>query len=108
MTTKKVEYLLERISKYYMAIHVGFDSMVNKEQMQNSMYHFEENLVLLNEYKYPNEMQSIQVGLNKSWNVNKNYLLKSKELFIPKLLSLSVVHIEKLISQLALYHSKNQ
>ena len=108
MTTKKVEYLLERISKYYMAVHVGFDSTVNKEQMQSSMYHLEENLVLLNQYKYPKEMQKIQTVLNESWDANKNYLLKSKGLFIPKLLSFSVLHMEKIISKLALYHSKNQ
>ena len=108
MTTKKVEYLLERISKYYMAVHVGFDSTVNKEQMQSSMVNLEENLVQVALYGYPTEIKNIQLDLDQAWSSNRTYLMMSKELFIPKLLSLSVVHMEKMISQLALYHSKNQ
>lgn len=108
MVTKKIEYLLERISKYYMAVHVGFDNATNREQMKNAMYALEESLLELSLYHYPKEIQEIQINLDKSWSENRVFLKKSDKLFIPKLMFISVAYLEDFVSELALYHSKNQ
>ena len=40
MVTKKMEYLLERITKYYMAFGVGFNTATNKEKMEDTIKKF--------------------------------------------------------------------
>ena len=108
MITKRMEYLLERITKYYMAINVGFENSTNKESMQESIDRFEENVKIINVYKYPSKQVREQVKMNISWEANKVFFTKSKELFIPKLMFTSVNYLENIMLQLALYHSKNQ
>lgn len=108
MVTKEMEYLLERITKYYMALHVGFDNDVNKEQMQESITKLEENIQKINLYEYPPETQDIQAKMDESWKSNKIFFDKSENLFIPKLMFISVDYLENIVTQIALYHSKNQ
>ena len=108
MVTKEMEYLLERITKYYMALHVGFNNDINKEQMQESITKFEENIEKINLYQYPVETQKMQVKMDESWKANKIFFDKSESLFIPKLMFTSIDYLENIITQIALYHSKNQ
>ena len=108
MVTKEMEYLLERVSKYYMAIHVGFNSAMNKGQMQEAISKLEENIALINNYPYPAEFQKTQVKMNESWEANKRFFDQSETLFIPKLMFTSVDYMEDAVLQIALYHSKNQ
>ncbi len=108
MVTKKIQYLLERITKYYMAIHVGFDSTTNSEQMKNAMIEMEESLVKISLYNYPEDMEKVKMNLNESWSANRIFLNRSEKLFIPKLMFISVGYSEDLVAELALYHSKNQ
>jgi len=108
MVTKEMEYLLERITKYYMALHVGFNNNTNKEQMQESMRMLEENIEKINLYTYTEETHKMQLKMNESWKANKIFLDKSESLFIPKLMFTSIDYLENVVGQIALYHSKNQ
>ena len=108
MVTKEMEYLLERITKYYMALHVGFDNDVNKEQMNESITKLEENIEKINLYQYPEETQKMQVKMDESWKSNKIFFDKSETLFIPKLMFTSIDYLENIVAQIALYHNKNQ
>jgi arsenate reductase-like glutaredoxin family protein len=108
MVTKKMEYLLERITKYYMAIHVGFNSTTTKEQMKKAMTEMEESLLEISLYDYPEDMKKIQMSMDDSWSANRIFFERSENLFIPKLMFTSVAYIEDFVAQLALYHSKNQ
>lgn len=108
MLTKKIEYLLERVMKYYIAIHVGFNTPTNKEQMKQAINSIEESLVEISLYDYPEEMKTIQKNLNDSWMANRLFFNKSDSLFIPKLMFISVTYMEEMIDQIALHHSKNQ
>ena len=108
MLTKKIEYLLERITKYYMALNVGFKNTTNKEQLNTAMAEVEESLVEMSLYAYPEELKSTQLELDRSWGANRIFFHKSESLFIPKLMFISIAHLESIVSQLALYHSKNQ
>jgi len=108
MTTKKIEYLLERVTKYYMALNTGFDNTTNKEQLTKSMMQIEENLLKLSMYDYPEEVKVIQKKLDASWTPNRMFFNRSEALFIPKLMLISIANLESIVSQLALYHSKNQ
>lgn len=108
MVTKEMEYLLERVTKYYMAVHVGFNSATNKEQMQESIAKLEENVAQINSYTYPAEFQQTQLKMNESWKANKSFFDQSETLFIPKLMFTSVDYMEDVVAQIALHHSKNQ
>jgi hypothetical protein len=105
---KKMEYLLERMMKYYIALHVGFDNPTNKEQMQAAIMKFDENMQTIEGYEYPKEMQVLKEEVSRSWEANKKFLMRSDSLFIPKLMMLSTRYLEALIAQIALYHTKNQ
>jgi len=108
MVAKKIEYLLERISKYYMAINVGFNTTTNKRQLAATMEKIEENIEKINLYTYSNTLEKERVKMNEYWKENKIFFEKSEKLFIPNLLLSSVAHLEEVIEQIALYHSKNQ
>jgi len=108
MTTKKVEYLLERISKYYMAFNIGFNTHNNQEQLDSAIEHLKENIAKINAYGYSYEFQKDQLEMNIVWQETELYFKQSKELFIPSLLLFSVVYLESIVDKIALYHSKNQ
>lgn len=108
MVTKEMEYLLERISKYYMALNVGFRSSTYKEAMQEAIDKFEGNIEKINLYAHPDKEIGNKINMNISWEANKIFLSKWEELFIPKLMLSSVSHLENIVAQIALYHSKNQ
>lgn len=108
MLTKKIEYILERITKYYMALNVGFQNTTNSEQLHKAMTDMEESLLEMSLYAYPQEPEVKRRNLDKYWSVNRVFFNKSDTLFIPKLMFNSVAYLESIVSDLALYHSKNQ
>ena len=107
MLSKKLSYLMERVMKYYMAKHVGFDNMTNKEQMQAAIDEMERILQEIAAYPYNNEMQATQKALQDAWVSHKRFL-EEETPFIPKLMFTSVYYMEDVLSRLELYHSKNQ
>ena len=106
--TKKLEYLLERVTKYYVAINVGFDTPTNKDQIKKSMNSIEESLMTISLYNYPKEMKVMQRNLDESWSHNRVFLKNSDKIFIPKLMFMSIMNMEDIISKISIYHSKNQ
>lgn len=108
IVTKKMQYLLERITKYYMALNAGFNNTTNKEQLDRAFLQFEKNLETINLYTYPYQLEKQREKINKVWGKNKPFLNQSKKLFIPLLLFVSIDYLETIFDKLALYHSKNQ
>ena len=108
MVTKQMEYLVERIMKYYMALHVGFDNHVNREQMNRAIAEFAIQLQDIVSYEYPKEVDITKNKVLESWYTNGKYFGKSETLFIPKLMLMSTAHLEELIVKIALYHNQNQ
>jgi hypothetical protein len=108
IVTKKMEYLIERVMKYYIARHVGFDNVTNKEQMQQAIKKFDENVKVIESYVYPKEIKPVEREIIRSWQASKGFLVRSESLFIPKLMLLSTDSLEQLTTQIAMYHNKNQ
>ncbi len=107
IVTKKMEYLIERMMKYYIALHVGFDNPTNNEQMRMAMKKFDENMKLIESYAYPQEIIMVENEMIHAWQANKDFFNRSESLFIPKLMLLSTSSMELLTSKLALYHNQN-
>jgi len=108
MMTKKMEYLLERMMKYYVALHIGFDNPTNKKQMHDAIIKFDANLQMIAKYTYPKRIDLLKKHLMKKWEVNKIFLKQSEKIFIPQLMDMSASNIEVLITQITLYHNQNQ
>lgn len=108
MATKQIGYLLERISKYYMVLHTGFNNSVNTELIAEAMIELEKNLELLKNYPYPYALGLERIKINNYWQESKKIIDKSETLFIPILLFSSIEYLETLVEKIALYHSKNQ
>jgi hypothetical protein len=108
IVTKKMEYLIERMMKYYIALHVGFDNPTNKEQMKEAIAKFDKNMQLIEGYQYPKDVRTVKSEILRAWSANKGFLNRSDSLFIPKLMLLSTRSLEELTEQIALYHNKNQ
>ncbi len=108
MVTKQMEYLLERMMKYYMALHTGFDNTTNREQMQEAITAFNTRLEKIKAYRYTGDLTSVKQTVIEGWQVNDSFFKKSEVLFIPKLMILSTDYLENQIMKIALYHNQNQ
>ena len=108
MITKEMEYLLERIIKYYMAQNVGFENATNQEAMRDALKQFETNRQQINSYHYEGETLEDVAKLNRGWEATDSLLSDENTLFIPKLMFLSVNYLENIVANIGLYHSKNQ
>ena len=106
IVNKKMEYLLERMMKYYFAIHLGFDNTTNREQLKAAVLKFDNDLNVLRAYEYPEEMRPVTKELERSWKNNRRFF-ETEDRFIPKLMLYSTAYAESLIGQVTLYHNKN-
>lgn len=108
MTTKDLEYLSERIAKYYMAVNLGFNTKINKNKMLKSIDELDSSMKIINNYSYTYTLKKEQLALNGIWEENKKYFIQSSKLFIPNLLLSSVEYFENVVAKISLYHNKNQ
>jgi hypothetical protein len=108
MLMKEFEYLLERVSKYYIASHLNLDTFNNLELMTRAISKVELIVADINSYNYPHNLENIRIKMNEAWKTHKDFLYKSKKLFLPNLLQASTKNIEVIIEKMALYHKKNQ
>ncbi len=108
MLITKMEYLLERTTKYYVAIELNLDKNNNLSSMNSSISELEKILTKINAYAYPDELLNDIDKLNHVWAKHKNFLNKTHELSIPNLLLTSEKTVKKIIKKLALYHKQNK
>ena len=108
MVTKQMEYLIERIMKYYMAVHVGFDNPTNRDQMHEAIAELNANIQIVEGYQYPEEIDTVKDEMISGWYIIGTFLGRSETLFIPKLMLMSTAYLEEQIGQIALYHNQNQ
>ena len=108
MSMKEFEYLLERVSKYYVASNLNLDRVNNFEHMKSAIEKIETILNGVNIYDYPTDLIKQREKMNSSWKTHKAFLFKSQELFLPNLLQSSTSKLENIIKTIALYHKKSQ
>jgi len=108
MLMKKMEYLLERVSKYYIASNLNLDKVNNFEHMDKAILKIDVILKEVNLYTYPVKMSEEIKLMNSIWKTHREFLYKSEKLFLPTLLESSSKNLEKIVQHIALYHKKNQ
>lgn len=108
MLLKNMEYLLERITKYYVATSLSIDKNNNFNSMKKSIEEVDKILVTINEYAYPDEIKEETTKINTIWKEHKNFLYKSNELSVPNLLLSSEIILKDIVREMVLYHKQNQ
>ncbi len=107
MTSKEIQYLLEKVTKYYMASQIGLGSDTNSKKLKDAIINIDNHLLSIESYSYP---ESLNIKLNtikKAWEINRDFFEKSNEISIPHLLLSSTQYIETLLKEIEQYHKKN-
>jgi len=107
VASKNVKYLLERIAKYYMALHHGYNTENNRAHLEKSIVDLNGYLAKLNTYSYPKEVADVRQNIDVVWYRDKEILHSIEQYFIPNLLFYSVTYLEEKLDTIALYHSQN-
>ena len=108
MHLKELEYLLERVNKYYIASILNLNKISNEQHMKNALVRVENILDIIKEYPYPRKIKKERSKILKYWKSNKKFLDISRELFVPNLLLLFTKNFRNSIKKLELYHKQNQ
>ena len=108
MLFKNLEYLIERISKYYIASALNLDRNNNFKSINDSIASVEIILIDINGYNYPEELSTELQKVNKVWQRYRHFLSELDELSVPNLMLSSESILESAIKKIALYHKQNQ
>ena len=108
MYLKELEYLLERVNKYYIASILNLNKISNKQHMQNALVKVQTILNIIKEYPYPKEIKKERRKIVNYWRSNKKFLNISAKLSVPNLLFLFTENFRNSIKKLELYHKQNQ
>ena len=104
---KGMAYLVERITKYYMAFQAGFDDLNNVRQLKEAVDLFEHRLGQIEHYLYRGGSAEARTTVKRFWSVVKPYYLTLDKSKMPNILYLSAGHLEEILRKLELYHIKN-
>lgn len=108
MGIKKDEYLIERLTKYYMLTHLGkIDPEIHKKMLRTSK-ELSQGFGTILSYQYPPELQKLKKDLSLFWNASGYMLAHASDIFAPSLVDITSSHFEQLMVQFSLYHSKSQ
>jgi hypothetical protein len=108
MYLKELEYLLERVTKYYMASIMNLNKTSNTQHMKGAVERVEEILTIIKSYPYPKKIKKERRKIMNYWKTNKKFLMQSSKLSVPNLLSIFIKNFKDNIQKLELYHKKNQ
>ena len=108
MLMKEMDYLIERVSKYYLASKLNLDKSNNFDHMVKAILRIDKIIKEVNMYRYPSKLKQESKEMSTIWKTHREFLYKSDKLFLPNLLDSSAKNLEKIIEDIALYHKKNQ
>ena len=107
MRMKDISFLIERMTKFYIAIAEGGDVINYAELLKESMDKMEENISLLNTYPYTEENLKKLRKLKQDWEALKKFYQRYQDLKVPSIVLLASAGVESDAHALELYHSKN-
>lgn len=108
MNLKELEYLLERVNKYYIASILNLNKTTNEKHLKNALTRVEKILEIIKKYTYPKKIQKYKIKTLDFWETNKNFLNIDNKISMPNMLLLFTKNFENSIKKLELYHKQNQ
>lgn len=96
VTVEKMEFLLERINKFYIAHYSGLKDEVNVSQLKLAVDEFESNLIKITVYKGFHATQKSSVKkINGFWPIAKRFFLGVEEGSLPVIVMASSSSLKK-------------
>ena len=107
ITTEKMSFLLERITKYYIAFREGFNDHNNVVQLNQAVIEFEANLTKVKAFDYPDILIGHVLKITKYWPIAKKFYLGIEKNDLPLIVFISTQYMEKSLKKLENYHDKS-
>lgn len=104
---KELQYLIESVSKYYMAFQIGFKDKEHTLQMEKAIYDINKNLKKLQKYNYNKRLKGTLQQIIAIWNHNQHFFIYLEETTFPNLLLSSNSQIKELLIELEKYHKQH-
>jgi hypothetical protein len=104
---KELKYLVESVSKYYMAFQIGLRESNYDVKMQQAMRDINRNLNNISDYHYPYRLQNKLQKIKNIWEHNQTFFENLKETTYTNLLLSSNEYLKTLLVELEKYHKQN-
>jgi dsDNA-binding SOS-regulon protein len=108
MRSKNIEYLVEKLAKYYMVLGSDINKATIPEKVKQTIGAVEDEMAKIQEYAYPKTLDTKKKELLKFWTSNKHYYHTVKTLKVPSIMLLSTNGLQNIINQIAIHHSKGE
>ncbi len=106
---KDMAYLIERMTKYYMAMMIEPDNSVYNEMLSEAMTQMESDIDSAGEeYQYSGDRLKDLEMLKANWLVLKSFLENKMGNNMPNIILLVSSEVKKSVHVLETFHSKNQ
>lgn len=102
--TERMKFLLERITKYYIAFRGGFNDHNNVVQLEQAIKEYESNLAIVKAFNYPSNLKRTVHKLVRYWPLAKKFYLGVEKNELPLIVFVSTQNMEKSLHKLESYH----
>jgi len=103
-TLEHMDFLLERLSKYYIAFRAGFRDHTAVQQARKAVADFDSRIGKIKAYNYPPTQQTAQRKLLKYWPIARKFYLGLEKNDLPLIVFVSTDYLDKAIATLLDYH----
>ncbi len=107
MSLKDIEYLLQKISKYYIAYTLNINKKDSLNSIKSAIFTIDNILNRINNYSYPKKLFNTIREANSIWIKHKELFYKLPQLKIPNLIFISTIALENDIKKIASYYGQN-
>lgn len=108
LRSKHIEYLVEKLAKYYMASELNIDTKTINEDIPKTVAEVEKDLIKIQHYTYPETLNIQKASLAKLWGTSKHYYTTANQVKIPALVLLATQGLQSIMTQIAIHHGKGE
>ena len=108
LRSKNIEYLVEKLAMYYMVLKSDIDKSTINEKLQQTIRMTEKDMDMIQQYTYPQALDSKKKGIFKLWSANKHYYESVHTLKLPSIVIISTNGMQHILDQLAIHHAKGE
>ena len=108
LRSKNIEYLVEKLAMYYMVLKSDIDKSTINEKLQQTIRMTEKDMDMIQQYTYPQALDSKKKGIFKLWSANKHYYESIHTLKLPSIVIISTNGMQHILDQLAIHHAKGE
>ncbi len=108
MRSKDINYLTERLAKYYMVLKSDIDNATIKDKLAETIQNTNDNIAKIEQYTYPGELNSKKENMIKLWRSNRYFYEKGNTLKVPSIIMLATEGVQTLAAELSIHHSRGE